>query len=105
MARISRSIEVDEPVDTITARWSEFERTPRDLTGGAVSRIRWRSEVLTFEPTGGGTRVTLRIDYEPSPGDSLLPRAVEAALEAFLMFLTERNAGGVSWRVAPAGHA
>jgi uncharacterized membrane protein len=102
LARISRSIEVDEPVGTITEQWNEFERTPRYVARGAVSRVRWRAEVLTFEPTGDGTRVTLRIDYEPSAGDAALSRSVELALEAFRHFLAERSAGGASWRAGPA---
>ncbi len=47
-------------------RWTEFERSPRYAVGQAVARVRWRAEVLTLEPRGDGTRLTLRIDHEGS---------------------------------------
>jgi hypothetical protein len=56
------------------------------------ARVRWRAEVLTFEPSGDGTRVTLRVDYDASAGDAGLSRALERALEAFRAFLAERFA-------------
>jgi len=92
VAHITRSIELAEPVGVISERWTEFERTPRYAVGEAQARVRWRAEVLTFEPVGDGTRMTLRIDYEPSAGDSGLSRSVEGALESFRSFLAERIA-------------
>lgn len=103
MAHITRSIEVAEPVGVISEQWTRFEQTPRYAVGGAVARVRWRAEVLTFEPNGDGTRVTLRIDYEAPAPDPGLSRSVEAALEGFRVFLAERSAGGGAGWGSPAG--
>ncbi len=102
MARISRTIEVAEPVDVVSERWAEFERTPRHGIDAAVSRVRWRAEVLTLEPAGDATRLTLRIDYDEASGDVGLARSVERALEGFRSFLAERR--GAGWHgLAPQG--
>lgn len=90
MARISRSILLPEPVGTICELWTEFERTPRCAVDVVEARLRWRAEVLTFEPDGDGTRVTLRIDFEPHGSDAWLPHGIEGTLEGFRSFLTER---------------
>ena len=102
MAHVTRSIELAEPVGAITEQWTVFERTPRYLVGKAMARLRWRAEVLTFEPRGTGTRVTLRIDYEPSEGDAWLSVRVEEALEEFRSFLAQRRAGAGPWAGLPA---
>jgi hypothetical protein len=101
VAHITRSIELAEPVSLVSERWSEFEKTPHYAVGEAQARVRWRAEVLTFEPTGDGTRVTLRVDYDPSAGDAGLSRSIERALEEFRTFLAEEIAMA-SWEaVAP----
>lgn len=97
MANISRSIDVAGHVDTLTERWEEFERTPRRAGGGAAARVRWRAEVLTFEPRGDRTRVTLRIDYDPAGGDAGLAQGIEDALQAFQSFVAARSAGPAAW--------
>ncbi len=97
MAHITRSIELAQPVAVISEGWAEFERTPRYGVDTTAARVRWRAEVLTFEPIGDGTRVTLRIDYDPAGGDGGLPRKIEAALEAFRVYLAERL-GAAGWR-------
>lgn len=92
MAHITRSIELAEPVPVISEGWAEFERSPRCAVAEAVARVRWRAEVLTFEPAGDGTRVTLRVDYDGSAGAAGLTRSIEGALEGFRSFLVERTA-------------
>ena len=101
MAYIARSIDVAEPVAAIEEQWTVFEATPRYLVGEAVARLRWRAEVLTFEPVSGGTRVTFRIDYEPSAADAGLSGRLEDALEDFRSFLAERRAGAGGWAGLP----
>lgn len=96
MANISRSIEVPGHVDTVTERWAEFERMPR-RTGGSTLVVRWRAEVLTFEPRGDRTQVTLRISYDPAGGDAGLAKGIEDALRAFQAFVASRGAGGAGW--------
>jgi hypothetical protein len=103
VARIQRTIEVAEPVDVVSERWAEFERTPRHGIDAAVSRVRWRAEVLTFEPAGDGTRLTLRIDYDEAGEGAALARSVERALEAFRVFLAERLGAGWHGHAAPQG--
>ncbi len=103
MAHISRSIDVAEPVGTVSERWNDFERTPGHTMRGVVPRIRWRAEVLTFEPKGDSTRVTLRIDYDPAGGDAGLSRAVEDTLKGFKSFIESASAGVAAWTLAPAG--
>ncbi len=101
MAHITRSIELAEAVGAIAEQWTIFEGTPRYLVGEAVARVRWRAEVLTFEPNDTGTRVTLRIDYDPSDGDAGLSLRVQDALEDFRSFLAERSAGAGAWAGRP----
>ncbi len=76
------------------------------------SRIAWRNTsgpynagLVTFQPDGGGTRLTLRIDYEPSGilekiGDALgfVSRRVEGDLERFKRFIEERGEATGTWR-------
>jgi hypothetical protein len=96
VAHIARTIELPEPVAVVSERWTEFERTPRYAIHEEEARVRWRAEVLTFEPAGDGTRVTLRIDYDPSAGAAGLSRGVELTLEGFRSFLSERL-GTAAW--------
>lgn len=103
MAHITRTIEIAEPVGVVSERWNEFERTQRCDVEQAKARVRWRAEVLTFEPKGDCTRVTLRVDYEPGAGDAGLTRSIERALEAFRSFLAEQFSPAAWQAVAPAG--
>jgi uncharacterized membrane protein len=75
-------------------------------------RIAWRNTsgpynagLATFQPAGDGTRVTLRLDYEPTGfleklGDALgfVSRRVEGDLERFKRFVEERGAPTGGWR-------
>lgn len=90
MAHVARSIEVDEPVDAIYEQWTVFEGLPRCAVIEAEAGVHWRAEVLTFEPKGSRTRITLRINYDPTRRDDGLSHRVEAALESFKSFLEER---------------
>jgi uncharacterized membrane protein len=88
-------------------RW-EAEITHQE----ADSRIAWRNVsgpynagLVSFAPSGSGTRVTLRIDYEPhgfveKVGDALgfVSRTVEGDLERFKRFLEERGEATGAWR-------
>jgi hypothetical protein len=104
VAHITKTIELAQPVGVVSERWNEFERTQRCDVEQVKARIRWRAEVLTFEPRGDGTRVTLRVDYDPAAGDAGLSRSIERALEAFRSFLTEQFSPA-AWHsvAAPAG--
>lgn len=87
MMRIAQSIEVTEPVSVAYEQWMRFEQVPVPAVDEIEAHLRWRSEVLTFEPRGEGTRVTLRIDYEPSESDGELTARLRGALEDFRAFL------------------
>jgi hypothetical protein len=101
LAHITRSIELPEPVAVVSECWTEFERSSRCAVGVMEARVRWRREVLTLEPRGDGTRLTLRIDYEPALADPALAPGLEGVLEGFRSFVIERITGG--WpAVAPA---
>ena len=76
------------------------------------SRIAWRNTsgpynagLVAFQPDEGGTRVTLRIDYEPNGmlqkiGDALgfVSRRVEGDLDRFKRFIEERGEPTGGWR-------
>jgi uncharacterized membrane protein len=94
VAHIARSIEVDEPVQAVHEQWMRFEELPRCAAHALEGRVRWRAEVLTFEPREGGTRVTLRIDYETSRPDPALPARLERTLEGFRAFVAGASAAG-----------
>jgi hypothetical protein len=87
VAHIARSIELDAQVDSVHAQWLRFEELPASGVPGLTEKIRWRAEVLTFEPTAKGTRVTVKIEFDPTGGDPGLARRVEAVLQRFLAFL------------------
>jgi uncharacterized membrane protein len=93
VAHIARSIDVDVPVQSVHERWTRFEELPRFAAHALEGHVRWRAEVLTFEPRGGGTRVTLRIDYDPSRPDPALPSRLERTLERFRAFVAEPSDG------------
>jgi uncharacterized membrane protein len=76
------------------------------------SRIAWRNTsgpynagLVSFQPDGGRTQVTLRIDYEPQGlvekiGDALgfVSRRVEGDLQRFKKFIEERGESTGAWR-------
>lgn len=102
MARIAQSIDVAEPVDVAYEKWMRFEQVPLPAVDELEAHLRWRSEVLTFEPRGGGTRVTLRIDFETSGTDAELSGQLRGALEEFRIFLESgerRRRPPADWRV------
>jgi hypothetical protein len=86
MAQVIRSIEVDGPVDAVHAEWLRFEEVPRCAAHTLTAGVRWRAEVLTFEPLGSRTRVKLRVEYEPTDEEQALPLRMEAVLQAFAYF-------------------
>jgi hypothetical protein len=92
VAHITRTIELAHPVAVISQRWNEFEQSPRCPVAAVEARLRWRAEVLTFEPRGDGTRLTLRIDYDPAAGDLAVAHGLDGVLEGFRSFLAERLA-------------
>ena len=103
MAHITRSIEIPEPVGVISEQWTAFERSPAYAVDQAESRVRWRAEVLTFEPLGDTTRVTLRIDYDPTARDAWLPEVIEGTLEDFQAFLAKRTGRQAAQPAVPGG--
>jgi uncharacterized membrane protein len=92
VAHVARSIEVEEPVQALYEQWMRFEELPRCAEHSLDAHVRWRAEVLTFEPKGSCTRVTLRIEYDPSRPDPALPARVERTLEGFRAFVAESAA-------------
>ncbi len=97
MSKVTRSIQLRVPVDTVHEQWTRFEGLPCYLAQEMVARVRWRAEVLTLEPNEYGTRLTLRIEYEPDPvhGDGGLAVRMEHVLHGFKSFL-DRQAVQVS---------
>ncbi len=92
MAHIARSVDVDAPVDTVHQEWLRFEDLPRCAVHAIVTNVRWRAEVLTFQPLPAGTRITLKIEYDPGAADAALPRRLEAVLQSFTAFFEARGA-------------
>ena len=91
MAHITRSIELDAPVDTIHEQWLRFEALPRCAVHSMVANVRWRAEVLTFEPKGNGTRITLKIEYDPTADDEVLSRRLDGVLQSFTAFFERQR--------------
>ncbi len=91
MAQIARAVEVDAPVDLIHQQWERFEELPRCAAHSLVANVRWRAEVLTFEPIDAGTRITLKIEYEPGGVEAALPCRIDAVLRSFVTFLELRR--------------
>jgi uncharacterized membrane protein len=110
VAHIEKSIDIRKPVGAVYQEWTEFEEFPRFLDGlkevglqGA--HLHWRAEVLTFAPRGGGTRVTVRIDYDAiGSGISDLLESVSRRLQRDLeIFKTSVEGGGAvrsAWKLA-----
>ncbi len=86
MAQVTRAVEVNAPVETIQRQWECFESLPRCAAHCVVANVKWRAEVLTFEPIKAGTRITLKIEYEPGGCEAALPRRIDAALQSFVSF-------------------
>jgi hypothetical protein len=93
VAHIARSVDVDAPVDRVHEEWLRFEDLPRCPAHTVSGNVRWRAEVLTFQPMPSGTRVTLKIEYDPGGADAGLPRRLEGVLRSFSAFLGARRAG------------
>lgn len=91
MAQIARAVEVGAPVEIIQQQWERFEGLPRSAVHSLVANVKWRAEVLTFEPIRTGTRISLKIEYEPGGCDVALPRRLESVLESFVSFLEPRR--------------
>ncbi len=92
MAQIARTVEVDAPVETIEEQWQRWEGLPRCAAHSLTANVRWRAEVLTFEPIRTGTRITLKVEYEPGGAEAGLPCRIDAALQSFVSFLQLRRA-------------
>jgi hypothetical protein len=86
LAHVSRSIDVEEPVGSVYEKWTRFDETAPALAEDRA-RVHWRAEVLSFEPRGSSTCVTLRIEYDPVRNDPGLSRSVERTLEDFRSYL------------------
>ncbi len=91
MAHITRSVDVDAPVDTVQEEWQRFEDLPRCAAHTLTANVRWRAEVLTLQPTLAGTRITVKIEYEPSGADAGLSCRLEAVLQSFTRFFEARR--------------
>lgn len=87
MAHIKRTIEVNAPVDSVHEQWLRFEAMPASGYAGLVSRVRWRAEVLTFEPIPSGTRVILKIEFDPAAADPALEARMDRVLQRFARFV------------------
>ncbi len=91
MAQIARAVEVSAPVETIEEQWQRFEDLPRCAAHTLTVNVRWRAEVLTFEPIRTGTRITLKVEYEPGGAEAGLPSRLDAVLQGFVTFLELRR--------------
>ncbi len=87
MAQIARAVDVNAPVEVIQAQWERFEELPRCAVHSLTENVKWRAEVLTFEPLRVGTRISLKIEYEPGESDGVLPRRLESVLASFVAFV------------------
>ncbi len=92
MAQIARAVEVSAPVDVIHQQWERFEMLPRCAAHSLTVNVKWRAEVLTLEPIESGTRITLKIEYEPGGVEAALPCRMDAVLQSFVRFLELRRA-------------
>ncbi len=91
MPQIARTVEVNAPVELIERQWQSFEELPRCAAHTLTVNVKWRAEVLTFEPIRTGTRITLKVEYEPGGAESGLPSRLEAVLQGFVSFLERRR--------------
>ncbi len=95
MAHVTRSVEVNAPVDDVHQEWLRFEDLPRCAVHSLTVNVRWRAEVLTLQPLPTGTRISLKIEYDPGGADEGLPRRLEGVLETFASFFRARRANAV----------
>lgn len=102
MPKVTRTIQLHVPVDTVHQQWTRFEGLPSYLAHQMVAKVRWRAEVLTLEPNEQGTRLTLRVEYDRDPvhGDGGLASRMERVLRSFVSFM-ERQSAQVSAPAAP----
>jgi hypothetical protein len=98
--QIARAVEVNAPVEIIEQQWQSFEDLPRCAAHSLTVNVKWRAEVLTFEPIGAGTRITLKVEYEPGGAESGLPSRIDAVLHGFVSFLERRR--GAAMAAQPA---
>lgn len=87
MAQIATTVEVDAPVDMIERQWERFEGLPCCAVHSLVADVKWRAEVLTFEPVRTGTRITLKIEYQPGGAEAALPCRMRSVLQSFVSFV------------------
>ncbi len=92
MAQIARAVEVNAPVEVIEEQWQRFEDLPRCAAHTLTVNVKWRAEVLTFEPLDVGTRITLKVEYQPGGAEAGLPCRIDAVLQSFVSFLRLRSA-------------
>ncbi len=91
MAHVKRSVEVDAPVDAIHEEWQQFENLPRCVAHSLHADVRWRAEVLTLEPIPTGTRITLKIEFDPGGCEAALPCRLDTVLRTFTSFFEARR--------------
>ena len=111
MAYIEKSVEIGKPVAAVYQQWAECEDFPRFLEGLKEvgipdAQLRWRAEVLTFAPRAGGTRVTLRIDYDAVGPEvhgalQIVSRRLQRDLDIFRSF-AEGGRDGAPWNLLHA---
>ena len=90
MAQVKRSIEVGAPAERVHEEWLRFEDLPRCPAHALAVNVRWRAEVLSFQPISSGTRITLKLEFDPGGADEGLPRRLEAVLKSFTAFFEAR---------------
>ena len=87
MPQIARAVEVNAPVEMIEEQWQRFEDLPRCAAHTLTVNVKWRAEVLTFEPIRTGTRIILKVEYEPGGAEAGLPSRLDAVLQSFVAFV------------------
>ncbi len=87
MAHITKTVDVDAHVDSVHQQWLRFEAMPASGYSRIVSGVRWRAEVLTFQPLPEGTRVILKIEFDPATADPELAERMERVLHRFAGFV------------------
>ncbi|HET8540792.1 MAG TPA: hypothetical protein VFL83_13055 [Anaeromyxobacter sp.] len=86
MAHVARSVDIGAPAEALHEQWLRWEALPRCAAGSVAAGIRWRAEVLTFQPIPGGTRVTLKVEYDEAGGDPGIAGRLERVLRGFAAF-------------------
>lgn len=144
MSTIEKTVDVEVPVRTAYAQWTQFESFPQFMEGVEQVRqlddthVHWRAEIagvtrewdaeivdqtpderitwrstdgttnqgtVSFAPLAPGSRVTLRLDFEPDgivekTGDVLgiVERRAEGDLKRFKSFIEGRGVATGDWR-------